>query len=85
MAEFTLENLRQALRSAAGEDESVDLDGNILDVDFGELGYDSLAILEAASHISRGAGVTLPEDEVSDKHTPREFVDFVNSVLAAKV
>lgn len=82
MARFTLDDLKQALREAAGEDESVDLDGDILDTEFGELGYDSLAILETASHIERGFGVQLPEDEVGKLQTPGEFIDFVNSVLS---
>jgi act minimal PKS acyl carrier protein len=85
MARFTLEDLKQTLRAAAGEDESVDLDGDILDVEFGELGYDSLGILETASHIERGFGIKLPEDEVGTLQTPREFIDFVNSMLQEKV
>jgi act minimal PKS acyl carrier protein len=85
MARFTLADLKQALRAAAGEDESVDLDGDIMDTEFGELGYDSLAILETASHIERSAGVQLPEDEVGRQQTPREFIDFVNSLLREKV
>ena len=43
MPQFTLEDLKRVLREAAGEDESVDLDGGIMDTEFGELGYDSLA------------------------------------------
>jgi len=85
MAQFTLDDLRQALRSAAGEDESVELDGDILDSEFGELGYDSLAVLETASHIERGFKVKLPEDDVGQLETPREFVEFVNSMLSEKV
>jgi len=85
MAGFTLEDLKQSLRAAAGEDESIDLNGDILDTEFGDLGYDTQAILETASHIERGFGVQLPEDEVGEQHTPRAFVDFVNSILAEKV
>lgn len=82
MAQFTLDDLKQALRAAAGEDESVDLDGDILDLEFGELGYDSLAILETVSHIERSFHVQLPEDEVGKMQTSREFIDFVNSIRA---
>ncbi|HET9895075.1 MAG TPA: acyl carrier protein [Streptosporangiaceae bacterium] len=85
MPAFTFDDLKQALRAAAGEDESVSLDSDILDTEFAELGYDSLAILETASHVERGFGVRLPEDEVGDKQTPRAFIDFVNSILSAKV
>lgn len=85
MARFTLDDLRQFLRTAAGEDESVDLDGDILDTDFGELGYDSLAIMETAGVIERNFGVQLPDDEVSSRHTPGEFIALVNSVIEEKV
>jgi act minimal PKS acyl carrier protein len=85
MARFTLDDLRQVLRTAAGEDESVDLDGDILDTDFGDLGYDSLAILETASLVERNFDVRLPDDDVGVQHTPRTFVDFVNSILQEKV
>ena len=81
MAQFTLDDLKQALRTAAGEDESVDLDGDILDTDFGDLGYDSLAIMETASLIERNFDVQLPDADVGMQYTPGKFIDFVNSVL----
>jgi act minimal PKS acyl carrier protein len=85
MASFTLHDLKNALRAAAGEDESVDLNSDILDTEFAELGYDSLAILETVSHVERGWGVQLPEEEVADKQTPRALIEFVNSMLSEKV
>jgi act minimal PKS acyl carrier protein len=85
MARFTLDDLKQALRTAAGEDESVDLDGDIMDTDFGDLGYDSLAILETASLVEHHFDVQLPDNDVGVQHTPGKFVDFVNSILRAKV
>ena len=85
MTQFTLDDLKRALRTAAGEDESVDLDGDILDTDFGDLGYDSLAILETASLVERGFDVQLPDDGVGMQHTPGKFIDFVNSILREKV
>jgi act minimal PKS acyl carrier protein len=81
MAEFTLANLKTALVAAAGQDEAIDLDGDIMDMEFSELGYDSLAILETASHVERGFNMRLPEDAVGTKQTPRAFIDFVNSIL----
>jgi minimal PKS acyl carrier protein len=85
MAQFTLDDLKQVLRTAAGEDESVDLDGDILNTDFGELGYDSLAIMETAGVIERSFGVQLPDDEVGKRHTPGEFIALVNSAIEEKV
>jgi act minimal PKS acyl carrier protein len=85
MARFTLDDLKQALRTAAGEDESVDLDGDILDSDFGDLGYDSLAVLETASLVERNFDVQLPDHDVGMLHTPGKLIDFVNSILQERV
>jgi minimal PKS acyl carrier protein len=81
MASFTLDDLRRVMRECAGEDESVNLDGDIADVAFDDLGYDSLARMETASRVQRELGVALPEEEMADVLTPAEFVAFVNSRL----
>lgn len=83
MAEFTLGELTTILREGAGQDESVDLDGDILDISFEELGYDSLAILEAASRVERAFNVPIAEDTVRELTTPRKLLDYVNGRLAA--
>lgn len=83
MAEFTLGELTTILRESAGQDESVDLDGDILDISFEELGYDSLAILEAASRVERAFNVPIAEDTVRELTTPRKLLDYVNGRLAA--
>ncbi|MEW2618883.1 acyl carrier protein [Streptomyces sp. NPDC048106] len=80
MSEVTIDDLRQLLRTAAGESEA-DLDGDILDVEFGSLGYDSLALLETASLIERHHGVKVADD-ISAVRTPREFLDRVNQPVA---
>lgn len=82
MSLLTLDDLRSILRETAGEDESVDLDGDILDTEFTELGYDSLALLEAAAVISRTRGVALPDDLFTDVLTPRALLGEVNTALA---
>ncbi|WP_067794032.1 acyl carrier protein [Actinomadura formosensis] len=82
MSAFTLEDLKAVMRSAAGEDESLNLDGDILGVDFAALGYDSLALMEAASRLQRDLGVELPEEEVADAATPAAFLTLVNDRLA---
>lgn len=79
MPSFTLDDLRRVMRECAGEDESVDLDGDIADVSFDALGYDSLARMETASRVQRAFGVTLPDEEMADIDTPAGFVAFVNS------
>jgi act minimal PKS acyl carrier protein len=78
MGEFTLQDLVVTLRQCAGEEEDVDLDGDILDVTFDELGYDSLALLNTIGRISRERGIELPDDLTAEAGTPRELLDTVN-------
>lgn len=78
---FTIDDLKRILREGAGEDEAVDLDGEILDTDFESLGYESLALLETGSRIQREFGVTLDDDTLIDARTPRALIQAVNGVL----
>ncbi|MDV6286809.1 acyl carrier protein [Rhodococcus jostii] len=77
--------LKDILREAAGEDESVDLDGDVLDTDFADLGYDSLALLEAASIITRRYGIKLSDDELENITTPRQLLAHLQNALSAAV
>lgn len=81
---FTLDHLRRTLRAGAGADEEMDLDGDIADVEFGDLGYDSIALLETTSRIEREHGVSLDEDSVASAKTPRELIDLVNAQLTTR-
>jgi minimal PKS acyl carrier protein len=82
--ELTLDDLRRVLREAAGADEEVDLDGDILDAPFESLNYDSLALLEACSRLEREYRVSL-DDALDSDHTPRSLIALVNSRLGAAV
>ncbi|MEU7909504.1 acyl carrier protein [Microbispora bryophytorum] len=77
MTTFTLENLVQIMRECAGEDDAVDLDGDVADMGFEDLGYDSLAVMETVSRISQEYRVSLPEESVSEARTPAELVALV--------
>ncbi|MEU3983414.1 acyl carrier protein [Streptomyces sp. NPDC026672] len=79
---LSIEDFTSILRESAGEDEAVDLSGDIADVPFTELGYDSLALLEVAGRITRDYGVDLPDEDFDGAETPRAFVDLVNSALS---
>ena len=81
MEKFTLEDLRETMRSSAGIDEDVDLNGDIADVEFTELGYDSLAVLELASQVQRRYGLRIPDEAVAEMPTPQKAVDFINRRL----
>jgi act minimal PKS acyl carrier protein len=85
MTEFTLADLTRLMCQAAGQDESVNLDGDIIDVAFTDLGYDSLAVIETANLAQRELGVVIPEAEVADAETPRQFLALVGRQIAASV
>ncbi|MET9014557.1 acyl carrier protein [Streptomyces olivaceoviridis] len=79
---FTLEDLRRVLREAAGADDSADdgvvFGGDVQDVEFTDLGYDSLALLETVSRIEREYGISLDDAVIGEATTPRALVRAVN-------
>jgi act minimal PKS acyl carrier protein len=83
MKKFTMADLTRVMRAAAGEDELVNLDEKILECSFGELGYDSLAVLETASRVEREFGVDFDEEAMAVVESPTQFVELVNSELAS--
>ncbi|MFD9944784.1 phosphopantetheine-binding protein [Nonomuraea sp. NPDC059023] len=82
MKELTLDDLRSLMRLSAGEDESIDLDGDIIDTTFKDLAYDSLAVLEMASRVERDWGVIVPDEVAATLETPRAVLDYVNERAA---
>jgi act minimal PKS acyl carrier protein len=80
--QFTLDDLRSILRQGAGADESVDLDADILDVGFDQLGYESLALLETSLRIERKYGISVDDSVLADANTPRDLIEAVNACLA---
>ncbi len=75
-----LDDLRRILRDVAGTAQGVDLDGDILDTPFEDLGYDSLALLEAAARILQEYGVRLHDDVLAEATTPRLLLDIVAGI-----
>ncbi|MGV4982321.1 acyl carrier protein [Streptomyces sp. NPDC001709] len=84
MNRLELTDLTDLLRECAGEEEGVDLDGNILDVPFAELGYDSLALLQTTGHIERDFDVLLDEEAIDEAETPRKYLELVNRALSER-
>jgi act minimal PKS acyl carrier protein len=82
MSEFTLDDLREIMRISVGVEEGVDLDGPIAELEFTELGYDSLALAEVVSQVSRRYDVVIGEDEAFELTTPGAVVAVVNDRLA---
>ncbi|MEU4117804.1 phosphopantetheine-binding protein [Kitasatospora sp. NPDC028055] len=84
MATFTLADLLEYVRQGGGEDDALNLNGQIAETTFVDLGYDSIAIVEITLLIERGLGIKLPE--TADKNaTPAQFVDLVNELLSELV
>jgi act minimal PKS acyl carrier protein len=73
------------MRRAAGEDEAINLDGDIAETAFADLGYDSLAVMEISSLVERELGVCLPEEEMAGAETPKQYLELVNGLLSASI
>lgn len=82
MAQFTLDDVRRLIRACAGE-SGAELDGDIAQITFEELGYDSLAVLEMAAKVQQEYGIAMPDEAVEQMRTPQQAVDYINGRLAA--
>ncbi|MDX3644625.1 acyl carrier protein [Streptomyces sp. MB09-02B] len=78
-ATVTLADLTRMLRESAGEEEGIDLDGDVIDTPFMDLGYDSLALLQVIGQIQREYGIEIPDDAVVDAETPGALLALINS------
>ncbi|MET9887872.1 acyl carrier protein [Streptomyces sp. NPDC006430] len=85
MRHLELTDLTRLLRECAGEEEGVDLDGDVLDMLFLDLGYDSLALLQTTGRIEREYEITLDEEAIDEAETPRQYIELVNRVLSTRV
>ncbi|MEU7061131.1 acyl carrier protein [Streptomyces sp. NPDC046197] len=79
----TLADLTRMLRESAGEEEGIDLDGDVMDTPFMELGYDSLALLQVIGQIQREYGISIPDDAVVDAETPGALLALINEGQAS--
>ncbi|MFD0773263.1 acyl carrier protein [Streptomonospora algeriensis] len=82
MSGFSLEDLKSIMTAAVEVDEDVDLDGDIADTPFDELGYDSLAVMEVAARIQQATGVRIGDEAAENLPTPAEMVAYVHNRLA---
>lgn len=76
---FELKDLCRILREGAGVEQGVNLDGEILDSAFDDLGYDSIALLETTARISREYQVSIDDVALVDVKTPRELIALINA------
>lgn len=82
MQQFTVADLDRIVRASAGDDGPA-IDESRLDVLFSDLGYDSLAMLETVSRVSREFGAPLADDVASEAATPRQMLTAVNEAIAS--
>lgn len=82
MSEMTFEDLRSIIVECAGEDEQSAIGADDIDTQFVDIGYDSLALIEASALVLRRFGVNVPDEQVARIGTPRDFLDLVNGQLA---
>ncbi|MDQ0711666.1 act minimal PKS acyl carrier protein [Streptomyces luteogriseus] len=81
MAELTIDELKGFLLRAVGEDETIDLSGDILDTPLADLGFDSLAVIATTSALEQHFQVKLGDDDASGLDTPGDFLDVFNRRL----
>jgi minimal PKS acyl carrier protein len=82
MAELTLDGLKTIMSSCSGADEASEVTPEVAGVEFGELGYDSLAVLEMVTHIQRQYRITIPDEAVEEITSPTSLIDYVNQTLS---
>ncbi|TDD89852.1 acyl carrier protein [Actinomadura rubrisoli] len=75
---ITLADLVAVLRECAGEDESVDLGGDIGDQPFTDLGYDSIALLETSARMADRFGLVLDDDVLGELVSPADLLRYLN-------
>lgn len=72
------EDLRQILQQSAGVSDGIDIDGDIFDTDFQDLGYDSIAIMEVVARITSEYGLAVDDGAAMAAKTPRGLLELVN-------
>lgn len=82
MADFTLETLKEAVDECLGTEDATSLTPAKLDSEFGELGYDSLAVYEIATRLEDTLKISIPDYDIDEMKTPRSLIDYINRRLS---
>ncbi|HJP80316.1 MAG TPA: acyl carrier protein [Pseudonocardiaceae bacterium] len=81
MSQFTLDDLLSIMRSSVGVEDTTVPDKDVADVEFADLGLDSLAVLELAGEVQRRYGVVMSDDVVVEMPSLGAAVDYINRQL----
>lgn len=76
---FEFSDLKRILLDCAGEEPEEASETAALDATFGDLGYDSIVLMETLARIAREYRVTIEDDAVTGDTTPRLLIDLVNA------
>ncbi|NDU71449.1 actinorhodin polyketide synthase [Actinomadura sp. DSM 109109] len=79
---ITLTDLVTVLRACAGEDDGVDLGGDIAERAFTDLGYDSVAMMEVSARLVERLGLDIDEDGLLGLGTPAEMLRVLNQAAS---
>lgn len=80
MTRIEMSDLSLTLRECGG-DETGTVTDEQLDVALGDLGYDSLSVLQLAVRVKQRYAVVIPDSMVTTEITPRQVIDLVNALV----
>lgn len=80
---MTIEEFYDVIVASAGASDATWIGEDRYDRTFDELGYDSLALIEAVARIEEKYGVSIPEEQVAEQKTPRSMLSLVNTAILA--
>jgi minimal PKS acyl carrier protein len=83
MSHLTLDELKTVMLRCSGLPDQASVEGDIRDITFEDLGYDSLAVLEIASAMQRQYKIEISDESIETMTTPGAVLDFVNGALQA--
>jgi act minimal PKS acyl carrier protein len=80
---MSVDELRGILIACAGGEDTEAFRGDISEITFDDLGYDSLALIETATRLKLDHGVIIPDELITEVRTPADLLELVNERIAA--
>jgi len=78
MTAFSVTELNTTIAKCLGNDSGGQVTDDNLDIEFSELGYDSLAVYELMTRLQDDIGLPISDEEIDELTTPRLVIEFVN-------
>ncbi|MEU6714048.1 acyl carrier protein [Nonomuraea sp. NPDC046802] len=82
MTQLSIDDLRRVLVDCAGEREGLAVGGDIAELTFEELGYDSLALIETAAKLKQRFDIDIEDDKVVTAETLGALLGLANAAVA---